>query len=908
MEGWPVDSRVQTPPETLAKRQGPRKVLPELNWDVPIIDIGTWSSSRLLSEEHKSLPRLSWANINSEGPRISTGNTRCIFPPTRDALSLADGLSFERKVLATNTWLRSREGVDDLEAIVLRELLEDDEKFAKAAATYNPYCSDLLAMDFLTKGHRKRAGIIAYPMGQSFDTLGASVLFDEKWGTVFSSGEQSGWKAPSSILQITNSNTIYKPDATTYANSGCLFAVRTLFDVHFVSISPRPGASVVAKQRVLSSFGRADIGNHRPFELVFNPHERSHAGLVVSDVGEVWSFGLDSKPSLLYTQIDDPITRVGAYDLPYWGLRWGVHPETFMLGSRSKISFYDKRTSTIASVLPVPQTVTSFDTIRNENFAQIFLSDMKYVSLVDERMLGRPIISWAHHRDGDMTLRIKAVELGQKKVGLLTSKRSSFISVYDPVLSESGGLKGCDSYGLEWDSPNNCIPASIAVYIPPTTVRPTLFHLSNVGAIYRQDLAIGACEPSVERVVWEHELKNIAEKVELQHERYSKEDMAKCREVNVRNKYERIFMNSNTDLDGPSVAEIIDLAPTAFQRANEPIDRPMILHDLARVVPQETASVIPRSFFASTRSLPLPKARLLLRHTEHLRSQSQETVSWSYDLLKTQAHIWPGLSPTPTVDDLLAFSVLDNASERASKRDKEARQEIALDLALSTTVYSTVPFQPSRPKLRPAPVARDNDDMLSVAASALTLEGIEPPHVQHVQPCPTKGLVDGKKGAEQRQSLVARLLASEWDPDSSPGDYEFHDPYNQDYDEAMPAWKLMARTKADKELLEQAKLRLMSGRAAMAPVGSVLLPSVQISRTKPPAISNPVAVRVVRQVESQPELAAKQTASDQLGEATSSQMNGSSQAANTQVLPGPFGVRPGGSAAPKKKKSRLPGF
>ncbi|KAF8760886.1 RNA polymerase I-specific transcription-initiation factor [Rhizoctonia solani] len=865
MEGWPVDSRVQTPPETLAKRQGPRKVLPELNWDVPIIDIGTWSSSRLLSEEHKSLPRLSWANINSEGPRISTGNTRCIFPPTRDALSLADGLSFERRYS-----LQSREGVDDLEAIVLRELLEDDEKFAKAAATYNPYCSDLLAMDFLTKGHRKRAGIIAYPMGQSFDTLagqlGASVLFDEKWGTVFSSGEQSGWKAPSSILQITNSNTIYKPDATTYANSGCLFAVRTLFDVHFVSISPRPGASVVAKQRVLSSFGRADIGNHRPFELVFNPHERSHAGLVVSDVGEVWSFGLDSKPSLLYTQIDDPITRVGAYDLPYWGLRWGYTQRPLCW------------TSTIASVLPVPQTVTSFDTIRNENFAQIFLSDMKYVSLVDERMLGRPIISWAHHRDGDMTLRIKAVELGQtEKVGLLTSKRSSFISVYDPVLSESGGLKGCDSYGLEWDSPNNCIPASIAVYIPPTTVRPTLFHLSNVGAIYRQDLAIGACEPSVERVVWEHELKNIAEKVELQHERYSKEDMAKCREVNVRNKYERIFMNSNTDLDGPSVAEIIDLAPTAFQRANEPIDRPMILHDLARVVPQETASVIPRSFFASTRSLPLPKARLLLRHTEHLRSQSQET--------RTRQRI----------------------GESFQKRQRsETRDSTGLGSINNCIFDCSLPTISAQAAT--CPVARDNDDMLSVAASALTLEGIEPPHVQHVQPCPTKGLVDGKKGAEQRQSLVARLLASEWDPDSSPGDYEFHDPYNQDYDEAMPAWKLMARTKADKELLEQAKSRLMSGRAAMAPVGSVLLPSVQISRTKPLAISNPVAVRVVRQVESQPELAAKQTASDQLGEATSSQMNGSSQAANTQVLPGPFGVRPGGSAAPKKKKSRLPGF
>ncbi|CAE6425163.1 unnamed protein product [Rhizoctonia solani] len=907
MEGWPVDSRVQTPPEALTKRQGPRKVLPELSWDVPIIDAGAWSSSRILSDDHGSSSRLSWENINVGVPPISTGNTRCIFPPTRDFLSLADGLSFERRVLAMNAWLRSQEGMDDLEAIVLRELLEDHDQFVKEAANYDPYSSDLLAMDFLTKGHRKRAGVIAYPMGQNFDSLGASALFDEKWGTIFSPGEQLGWKAPAPILQIANSNTIYKPDPNTYTNAGCLFAVRTLFDVNFISIAPNPGATVVAKQRAVSAFGQADIGGHRPFDLAFNPHERSHAGLVVSDIGDIWSFGLDYKPSLLYAQTNDKITRVGAYDLPYWGLRWGTHPETFMLGSRSKISFYDRRVPDVVSVLPVPETITSFDVIRNENFAQIFVSGTKHVSLVDERMLGRPVVSWVHHRDGDMTLRIKALELGQKKAGLLTSKQSSFISVYDPLLTETGGLKGCDSYGLEWDSPNNCIPASIAVYIPPTTARPTLFHFSNLGAIYRQDLGIGPCEPSIERVVWEHELKNLAEKVELQHEQYNEGDMTKYRQVNLRSKYKKIFMNSS-ELDGHSVNDVVDLAPTAFQRASEPVDRPMILHDLVRMIPQETISIMPRSLFASTRSFPLPKARLLLKHTAHLRNQSREAVSWSHDLSKVQAHIWPDLVPTPTPDDLLAFSVLDSASESASKKDKEARQEIALDLALSTTLYSTAPFQPSRPKLLPAPVIRDNEDMLSVAASALTLEGIEPPHVQHVQPCPTQGLVDGKQGAEQRQSLVARLLASEWDPDSSPDDYEFHDPYNQNYDETMPAWKLMARTKADKQLLEQAKSRFMSSRATVAPVGSIPLPSVQISRNKPPAIPNPVVVRGVRQAESQPELAAKQTMTSRLGEPPSSQMNGSSQMLNTQVLSGPFGARPRTNIAPKKKKSRLPGF
>ncbi|CAE6513018.1 unnamed protein product [Rhizoctonia solani] len=878
MEGWPVDSRIRNPPQEVTKRQGPRKVLPELSWDTPIIDAGAWSSSRISLEENKGSSRLLWTNINSpkenkgssrllwtniNSPtlRISTGNTRCIFPPTRNISAIDDGLSFERRVLCMNTWLRNQKGVGDLEAIFLREILENNDDYVKSAMDYDPYCSDLLALDFLTKGHRKRAGVLAYPVGQNFDSLGASVLFDEKWGTVFSPAEKPGWKAPARILQIISSNAIFKPSATSYTHAGCLFAVRTLFDINFLCISPKPGATVVAKQSLVSSFGQVDIGGHRPFDLAFNPHEQTHTGLVVSDIGAIWNFGLDFKPYLLYTQTGDMTTRVGAYDQPYWGLKWGTHPETFLLGSQSALSFHDRRSSNAVSILPMAsETMTSFDILRNESYSQIFISSARHVTLVDERMMSRPVVSWAHHRDRDVTLRIKALDLEQKKVGLLTSKLSSFISVYDPLLSESGAFEGC----------------------------------------------IGPCEPSVERVVWEHELKNLAEKVELEHDQYDEEDLTKFREVNLRSKYEKIFMSGSSE-GGPSVIETIDSVPTVIQRANGPIDKPMILHDLVRMISQETTPTFPRSLFASPQSLPLPKARSLLKHLAQLRSQSREAVPWSYDLSRIQAHIWPALAPIPTADDLIEFSVLDNVSEDTYKKDREARQEIALDLALSTTVYSSISFQPSRPRLPPAPRIRDDDDMLSVAASAMTLEGIEPPHVQHLQPCPTQGLVDGKQGAEQRQSLVARLLASEWDPDSSPSDYEFHDPYNQDYDESMPAWKLMAQTKADKQLLEEAKSRFLSNRTTMAHTGSALLPSIQISRNRPPAIPNPVAVRGARQAESQPELVPNQTMSSQPREPSSSQMNGSSQLPSTQIAPGPFGARPS-TNAPKKKKSRLPGF
>jgi hypothetical protein len=190
-----------------------------------------------------------------------------------------------------------------------------------------------------------------------------------------------------------------------------------------------------------------------------------------------------------------------------------------------------------------------------------------------------------------------------EQVGLLSSKRSSFISVYNPLLSESGGLVGCDSYGLEWGRSNRCISASIAVYIPPNRaksenpeVQGALFHLSHAGAIYRQDLAIGPCKPSGEEAIWAHELKSLAAMVHLEHEEYDESDLTKSRDIPVRKEYisksvvaycEEVpklhvgtFMpkpDVNPEGINPSVTEVVDLAPTVFQRADEPIDRVMIL-------------------------------------------------------------------------------------------------------------------------------------------------------------------------------------------------------------------------------------------------------------------------------------------------------------------------------------------
>lgn len=64
----------------------------------------------------------------------------------------------------------------DIEAPFLRELLEEDADFSKKILDYDPYVSDLMSLSFISKGHKKRSGVLAYPMGQHFERLGKCFL------------------------------------------------------------------------------------------------------------------------------------------------------------------------------------------------------------------------------------------------------------------------------------------------------------------------------------------------------------------------------------------------------------------------------------------------------------------------------------------------------------------------------------------------------------------------------------------------------------------------------------------------------------------------------------------------------------------------------------------------------------
>lgn len=74
------------------------------------------------------------------------------------------------------------------------------------------------------------------------------------------------------------------------------------------------------------------------------------------------------------------------------------------------------KSSSVASAFAINDGVlTSFDVFRDKDFARIFLSDTEHVSLLDERMMVRPLVSWKHRRAYDRTIRIKALTIEDSK-------------------------------------------------------------------------------------------------------------------------------------------------------------------------------------------------------------------------------------------------------------------------------------------------------------------------------------------------------------------------------------------------------------------------------------------------------------------------------------------------------------
>lgn len=232
----------------------------------------------------------------------------------------------------------------------------------------------------------------------------------------------------------------------------------------------------------------------------------------------------------------------------------------------------------------------------------------------------------------------------------------------------------------------------------------------------------------------------------------------------------------------------------------------------------------------------------------------------------------------------------DDRSTVSLRYEKRFREQLEVDLGLSSDVYSTHTFTKS-PEL---------DQTLETMTEALSLGDLPPevefcllqPVIQHEE-----GDDDdyGKEGPQKEQEqglgLGVRLLLKDWEIGTDLANYTYQDPYTV---EARPPPRKVPHSPP-------------SGTGAAAP--PQLLTQAQTQPTmqdvaRPPALAS--------QPSSQPWLASGvRRAADSQGiapamNAQSQTQSGDVMMASTQVLPGPFGGR--STKKKPEKKKRMGGF
>lgn len=255
----------------------------------------------------------------------------------------------------------------------------------------------------------------------------------------------------------------------------------------------------------------------------------------------------------------------------------------------------------------------------------------------------------------------------------------------------------------------------------------------------------------------------------------------------------------------------------------------------------------------------------------------------------------------------------------ADHKDTIAREQLALDLALSMDVYSSTAIkstlsQQEQGSAQATELEQEPSTLLSKATEQLTLSQKEPSpisfsyfrpvnkdgrsHYKARMPVPEPLIEEEDQDVEM--PLGVRLLLSEWTVGDNPQEYNYVDPYDVDGSEAQS--QLYSQLQAERKGRMRRAATEDANDATQHPTQSQAPPTIVAAKTL--ASTQPAKVPTVARSKTQTQPAFSFSQQTLVNETPSSQP----LMMNTQVLPGPFGGRPAASAKKKSAKKRIGGF
>ncbi|KDQ17971.1 hypothetical protein BOTBODRAFT_143690, partial [Botryobasidium botryosum FD-172 SS1] len=962
-----------------------RKNAAPVRWDFPVLEPGSLGSATLIHQngpDHDGTTTsgftgvngtrgagiLSWEFIAGDNKRLNlnlVGNPVKVFPETSPA---AD------EPVKTTALQRAEQGVQFLRTyhpdvdipfeLVQTELARDYDATKKAY--FDPYEGDRLATAVCSRvrGVQPKA-MMAFPMGEVGQHLNVSMFhYTQKKQDVFAPTVESVMSFGTAIQQIASSSGVSASAlASNNTPAGPVLAVRTHGSVHFVAVQT-PGASAIvsgsaptAHATKLLALDVAELGG-RPMDVVFSPYALlAHpTALVVTGKGCVWNIDVGQEKNGASCVVEDASDVPHDEEMPFWRVCWGKDENAALLASDRCVKLLDLRspqgTSQSAFALTSSDGVVTSIEGSSVNPHLMCLSTTDRLLWADDRMPEKPVLAWRHGREFDRTLQAKTTNLGRAPITFLTSRKNNLITLYDVSASPETGLTGSYSNPALFclGTPTSASITSRAFFRHPlneTSSFFNLFSLTSRGAVYRH--RIGYADSDARdgwREGWEWDEGVRALNRENREQEVGVVDglaARDCTVMNLRREYEEIFdigAGGGGGVDQEAInetaAETLDHMQTYLQAGDHPTEHMLTSFDIAFRAGDEPKQQS-RSDFLTGSTLSSLRGYHAVKSKELPIVDMVKDAMWHFNVTPTLRIVAPGVFDSgdedgngdgapgmPGAEALAKLSAVraEPPTKGIEERERRACRMLAVDLALSTDVFSAIPFASESTNRTGnriggvgvgggGDVTPDEVDALSLslATQALSIGGSEPPGVAYGYLRPNRGTREAEASTidptledddtTPMEPLGVRLLLQEWTVGEDPELYAYEDPYHLTQDEAP-------KNAASRTALGMAEPVGISQRSRQAP------PVVASASTRfppPPTQTQPPPVLATRSISStqvQARPLAQSFPASQGNDDFSGWAGGSSQGVenypSTQPLPGRFGGRPPPEGKKKQKK------
>ncbi|KAI0064586.1 hypothetical protein BV25DRAFT_1800492 [Artomyces pyxidatus] len=934
MDAWLPNTRPQPSEVPQKTRKGKGKVK-EGYALYPLLEPGAVTSATLQERDG----RLVWSTIqrNDISRRLVASRATLAFPATRAAPLHVPQATLSQRAEQGAHFLRTFYPDVDIPAELIRDHVASESQLADALEAFDPYLGNRLAVVYST---RKRSAYVAFPMGENACDLNISTMeFSANRGDEIIPVAQPVRSFETPICQVVASPP--SPQRRGHGNDVGTLAVRTFSSVSFLSVAPAPSWSEIAQAAVvtkdITNLNASDLGGRQAMDVQLSP--LLDQAILINDQGEVYRHDLGNTrgPERVYSAGPGTQTAVDAI----WRVSFSRTEESaYSVMSAKALTRIDLRTPAqgvpIYSIRHPKDLLTSMECGQDAHMTRLVTTNE--LLWFDDRNYSRPIMAYRHGRAFDRTLYCGTVNLDDTVLTVLSSRKNNLLTVYDVSRDNHGLVQGwVPPYTLPCSfSPVGPHDGYYFIHAPPELPgsRTSLLQLSLRGGIHHAVLTLspdGAPVPPSPAATldWPADVRDLDAMASVMRPDHGKLGARDVREVDLRPAYQRLFqpINAEDDVypeeDGEEVYQTLEKMPTYFQDCDEPSEQVLTTFDIAFRSGEEPSHAS-RADFLTRSTLSTKRGYRALEQGRVPRNELAAKVPWKCDILPILKKFDPDVSKDvhAMAQSLRTYdlAVDDYRSGPSLRREAEARDQLAVDLALSTDIYSAQPFR------KPIDSQAMKDDAIEtmplVAETISPAKTDDPPPIQFSYLNPIPSVDHYTRAGEAPESAAAppgvRLLLREWAAGSDPDTYAYYDPYGDGAREPAPlAPRVSPRTRptpAQSQAPSQPQrpplvvaarppvVAVAQSRPPVVAATQVRLPVAAATQPRPPAIASsqplgdgPGALRW--------DTSLSMAAVDQRGFSPGSQ----ELMASTQVVPGPFGGRLG---VGKKKagKKRVGGF